>query len=257
MNYMGSKSKNATEIAYIINKYIAANHITEFYDIFCGGANLTDKICCDNVYANDLSPTLIALHKQMQQDKSLIPDSGNRETWDKCKAEYERLLKLGKIDLDYWKENSSIPLYEIGANEWYSSYVCGGFPRGFANNTAKRKYYNERMRNHIAQSKTSKYQAINFMQGNYLDLSIPENALIYSDAPYKNTKPYQINKKFDFEQYYNWLWSKSLTNPIFISEQEMPENFEKIWENKTQRTANKNRIYVYERLYFIDRRTKE
>ena len=58
MTYMGSKRRYAKYIVPIINNYIKENDINTFIDCFCGGANLTDKIICDNVYGNDLSPTL-------------------------------------------------------------------------------------------------------------------------------------------------------------------------------------------------------
>lgn len=56
MVYMGSKRRYAKYIVPIIDKYIQNNNITDFYDIFCGGANLADKITCENIYCNDLSP---------------------------------------------------------------------------------------------------------------------------------------------------------------------------------------------------------
>jgi site-specific DNA-adenine methylase len=64
MVFMGSKRKYKKYIVPIINKYIKENNITKFYDVFCGGCNLSDEIICDKIICNDLSPTLIALHKQ-------------------------------------------------------------------------------------------------------------------------------------------------------------------------------------------------
>lgn len=62
MVYMGSKRRYAKDIVPIIQKYINENGIKIFVDAFCGGGNLVDKINCETVIANDLSPTLIALH---------------------------------------------------------------------------------------------------------------------------------------------------------------------------------------------------
>lgn len=50
MVYMGSKRRFAKDIVPIIQKYIDENNITEFYDCFCGGANLGDKIICKKLY---------------------------------------------------------------------------------------------------------------------------------------------------------------------------------------------------------------
>lgn len=254
MTYMGSKSKYVKDIAPIINNYIVQNNITDFYDVFCGGANLTYKIKCKNLYANDLSPTLIALHKQMQQDPSLIPTTGSREWWDEAKAEYQRLM-ANSVDITKWEQGTKIPLWKIGAIEWYSSYVRGGFPRGYAKATDKRDYFNEAYRNHKKQSESPEYQKIIFTQGDYKKIKIPENALIYCDSPYKGTKPYGINPKFDFDEYYDWLREKSKTNPIFISEQEMPDDFELVWQKQTNRTTKlDNKFKAVEKLFFIDNR---
>jgi adenine-specific DNA methylase len=46
MTYMGSKRKYCKYIVPIIQKYIDEHNITVFADVFCGGANLTDKIQC-------------------------------------------------------------------------------------------------------------------------------------------------------------------------------------------------------------------
>lgn len=76
MVYMGSKRKYCKYIVPIIQKYIDEHNIVQFIDCFCGGANLADKINCKRVICNDLSPTLIALHKQAQEDFSKIPEEG-------------------------------------------------------------------------------------------------------------------------------------------------------------------------------------
>ena len=62
--------------------------------------------------------------------------SGNRELWDKGKA----YRKDGIMPED-------MTLAEIGAMEFFASYCNGGFPRGYAKNTATRDYYNEAYRN--------------------------------------------------------------------------------------------------------------
>lgn len=256
MVYLGSKRKLQKYLLPIINNYIKENHITDFYDVFCGGCNLIDGIECENLYANDLSPTLIALHQTMQSNAKVIPENGSREMWNNCYTEYKRLMKDYEIKKEIWEENSKIPLWEIGAIEWYSSYSRGGFPRGYIKPTNGRDYYNEGYRNHFAQSQKENYKKIKFSQGSYTDIDIPENALIYCDSPYHNTKEYSISKNFDYNEYYNWLKNKSKTNPIFISEQEMPEEFECIWSlDVIRQTRQDKKFKACEKLYFIDNRT--
>ncbi len=259
MVYMGSKRKYCKDIVPIIQGYIDKNNITTFIDVFCGGGNLTDKIQCKTVFANDLSPTLIALHKMAQEDFSKIPIDGNREYWDKAYAEYKKIKSAMSKNEEYQAE---MPLFEIGAIEWYASFSNGGFPRGYAKNSAGRNYYQEAYRNHKTQSENPTYKKIIFMQGDYKDV-LPKlsdtiditHTLIYCDSPYKGTKPYAINPKFNYEEYYNWLRETSKQVPIFISEQAMPEDFRIIWEKEAKRTAGKdNNFKACEKLYFTDKR---
>lgn len=255
MVYMGSKRRYAKDIVPIIQDYINKNHITTFIDCFCGGANLADKIKCDKVIANDLSPTLIALHQQAQLDFLQIPTDGSREYWDEAYAEWKRM----KNQMDKGEPISvTMPLYKIGAIEWYSSFANGGFPRGYAKPSPTRNYYQEAYRNHKKQAEDENYKHIIFQQGDYKNLvdgiSL-DNTILYCDSPYKGTKPYAINSKFNYEEYYNWLRETSKKVPIFISEQSLPEDFIPIWEKETKRTAGKdNNFKACEKLYFIDNR---
>lgn len=75
------------------------------------------------------------------------------------------------------------------------------------------------------------------------------------DSPYKNTTPYGINPKFNHFEYYNWLREKSKTNPIFISEEQMPDDFPIIWSKDVIRTPNQyKKKDATEHLYFTDNR---
>ena len=62
MVYQGGKFKQSKEIAPIINKCIKDNNITNYYEPFCGGLNILDKIKCNNLYANDIDNELIAFY---------------------------------------------------------------------------------------------------------------------------------------------------------------------------------------------------
>ena len=61
MVYMGSKSKYANSIVPILQNAIDRNNITTYIECFVGGANIIDKINCENKYGYDNSQTLIAL----------------------------------------------------------------------------------------------------------------------------------------------------------------------------------------------------
>lgn len=103
------------------------------------------------------------------------------------------------------------------------------------------------------------YSKIEFSCENYRDLEIKPNSLIYCDAPYKNTKAYGINSKFNYSDYYKWLVKIAKTTPIFISEQEIPIDLVPatiIWEKEVKRDIDpaKSKIAKPERLYYLDLR---
>ena len=250
MNYMGSKRKYCKYIVPIIQKYINENNITTFVDCFCGGANLADNIQCENVICNDLSPTLIDLHKQAQKDFSKIPSEGSREYWDLAYAEWKRLV----TNPNY---KPLMPLFVIGAIEWYGSFCCGGFPRGYAKNFGNSKYYQENYNSHKKQVEKENYKKIQFICGSYDKIPnlSKENTLLYCDSPYKGTTPYGIDKNFNFYKYYQWLIEMSRKYPIFISEQKLPPQFNDfiIWEkNDVKRTTRSDNGFVAtEKLYLL------
>ena len=88
MVYMGSKNKYAPEIVPILQKIINDNKLDTYIEPFVGGANVIDKIQCKNKFGYDKNATLIALHKQAQEDFSIIPEHGSRDWWDEAKSIY-------------------------------------------------------------------------------------------------------------------------------------------------------------------------
>ena len=179
MVYMGSKAKYAKYIVPILQKCIDENNITLYIEPFVGGANIIDKIKCENRYGFDRSDTLIALLQTAANNFDNVLKEGSRELWDKGKA----YVKDGKMPED-------MTLAEIGAMEFFASYSNGGFPRGYAKNIPTRDYYNEAYRNMEKQAPNLK--GINFSCQNYWDLSPKDikNAVIYCDPPYQGTKIY-------------------------------------------------------------------
>lgn len=240
MVYMGSKSKYAKYIVPILQKTIDDLNIDTYIECFVGGANIIDKIKCENRYGYDRSDTLIALLDLAAKDFDKVLKDGNRELWDKGK-EY---IKNGVMPED-------MTLAEIGAMEFFASYCNGGFPRGYAKNTATRNYFNEAYRNMKVQSESLK--GINFVCQNYDDLDKNiKGVVIYLDPPYQNTKAYGYanQPKMDYEHFWNWVRELSCNNYVYISEQSAPEDFEIVWEQEVKRTTNKeNNFKAVERLY--------
>ena len=240
MVYMGSKAKYADYIVPILQKAIDDNNVSTYIECFVGGANVIDKIKCDNRYGYDRSDTLIALLSQAAEDWDKVMKSGSRELWDKGKG----YVKDGIMPDD-------MTLAEIGAMEFFASFSNGGFPRGYAKNTDERDYYNEAYRNMEKQAPSLK--GINFACQNYWELDEnTENCVIYLDPPYQGTKIYGYanQPKMDYEHYWNWVRDLSKKNWVFCSEQSAPEDFEIVWEQEVKRTTNKtNDFKAVEKLF--------
>lgn len=262
MVYRGSKNKYAKYIIPIINEYIKKHNITTFIDCFCGGANISDKIICDNIIANDLSPSLIALHKQAQEDFNKIPKEGSREYWDAAKKDWKEIQKAVQNNQEIPK--TELSLMEIGAIEFYGSFSNGGFPKGYAKATSERNYYKEAYNNHYRQSLNKNYSKIKFINYSYEQIPFTDfdsnSTVLYCDSPYKNVTPYGISPNFNFDSYYNWIREISKKFPIFISEQKLPEDLNKcIWqkENVKRTCGLDNNFKATEKLFFLDNKEEK
>ncbi len=239
MVYMGSKNRYAPYIVPILQKTINEHNVDTYIEPFVGGANIIDKIQCKNRYGYDRSDTLIALLTQMSENFDDVLKDGNRELWDKGKG----YVKDGIMPDD-------MSLADIGAMEFFASYCNGGFPRGYAKNTATRDYFNEAYRNAEAQAPNLK--GVKFGCQNYWELDVPTGAVIYNDSPYANTKIYGYanQPKMDYDHYWQWVRDISKNNYVFTSEQIAPNDFEVIWEQEVKRTTNKtNDFKAVEKLF--------
>lgn len=239
MVYMGSKAKYAQHIVPILQKAIDENNVGIYIECFVGGANIIDKIKCPRRYGYDRSDTLIALLSLAAEDFDKVLKEGSRELWDKGKA----YVKDGVMPED-------MTLAEIGAMEFFASYCNGGFPRGYAKNTATRDYFKEAYRNLEKQAPALK--GITFKCQNYWDLGACKNCVIYLDPPYQGTKTYGYanQPKMDYDHFWNWVRELSKDNYVFVSEQSAPDDFEVIWEQEVTRTTNKeNNFKATEKLF--------
>ena len=66
IKYLGSKSKLSKQIVPIIQECIDKNKVTTYIEPFVGGANIIDKIKCDNRIGSDINKYLIALFQNIK-----------------------------------------------------------------------------------------------------------------------------------------------------------------------------------------------
>lgn len=227
MKYMGSKRRVAKEIIPIMLKNSHSGQC--FYDMFCGGCNLIDKIPSTfKRFANDINPYVIALFKELQKDNFSFPDHIGE-------AEYKQIQK-NKSQYPDWL------IGYVGFNLSFGGKFFGGYGRDKA---GVRNYENEAQQNLKAQQNLIK--DVTFCNSTYYDIKVEPNSIIYCDPPYANTTKY-ATKWFDYQKFYDWCREKSREgNNIYISEYNMPDDFKCIWQKEicsslTQNTGAKKGI---------------
>lgn len=204
MKYMGSKSRIAKYIVPIIQSYIDNNNIKKYFEPFLGGANVIDKIKCNQKYGSDKNKYLIALIRYVQSGGELYEDVP-KELYDKARNAYNN----GTDEFEDW---------EIGNIGFLASYNGRWFDGGYAkpgyektkNGLRYRDYYQEAKRNLLKQAVD--LQGIKFNCCDY----------------------------FDYDLFWDTMRKWSRNNIVLISEENAPSDFECIWEQEVSRSIKAN-----------------
>ena len=238
---MGSKSRIAKDIVPIIQKYIDDNGITSYIEPFVGGANIIDKIKCENRIAGDNNRYLIALFNNLDKLDSL-PDVIDKRCYNIVRDNYNNR----GIACSDWL---------TGAVGFLASYNGRFFDGGYAKTVitktgVTRNYYLEAKNNLLAQR--PHLSDISFNYGDYeTTVGNISNAMIYCDIPYKGVTQYTTNKNFDYDRFWNWARQMSKTNIVIVSELNAPDDFACIWEQDLLRTIDNNKRVVSTEKLFI------
>lgn len=225
MNYIGSKNRLSKELAPIIQLYIDnMDNCKGYYEPFVGGANMIDKIKCDNKYGSDVNKYLIALLEKTKNDCDKIPYTVSKEEYYK--------VKNNKDSYDDWYVGL------LGFMCSYNSKWFGGYNNNIQTKQGIRNYAEESIRGLKKQS--SNLQDIKFKCCDFRDCKNIKNFVIYCDPPYRNTTKYATDD-FPYDEFYEWCKKMSENNIVLISEYNMPNDFECIWEKKVKTTLNNKR----------------
>ena len=215
MKYMGSKNRIAKEILPIMLKERGER---TWVEPFVGGANVIDKVQGSRI-GNDNQEYVIALYKALQN--GYVPP------------------KEVTSDFFFEVENNKdrYPKELVGYLGTQLTFGCewwGSFRR---DNTGKRNYDVEAYNNVMKQQPN--LIGIEFVCGDYRDLEIPTNSLIYCDPPYRGVRKYVGNVKFDSDVFWEVCrnWSKQ-GHIVFVSEYEAPSDFECVWSKEISASAN-------------------
>ena len=225
MKYLGSKNRISKELAPIIQGYITEDTVG-YLEPFVGGANMIDKIKHHNRIGCDIHKQLIALLNKAKDDIDGIPNEITEE--------------------EYYRVKNNKEAYE----DWYVGLVgfCATFSARYFEGYARAKGRNmpkEAIKNLKKQAPNLK--GIEFRCFNFLDLPKVEGYVIYCDIPYKDTKKYSTIK-FPYEDFYEWAKKMSERNTVLISEYNMPDEFECIWQKESNVNIDSNRKNSSERI---------
>lgn len=178
-----------------------------------GGGNVIDKVKCEHKYASDVHPYLIALLKQTQKDTSIFPETISLEEYKDVKNNKEKY-----------------PAWWVGLVGFCASYG-GKFFNGYGRDSkGNRRISNERIRNLIKQS--SNLKDIQFTCCDFRNIKPTiKNFVIYCDIPYKNSTKYKTDD-FPYNEFYDWCRQMAKNNIVLVSEYNMPDDFECIWQKE-------------------------
>lgn len=239
MTYQGSKQKYLKQIVPILQKAIDDSVSRAYYEPFVGGANVIACVNADFRFGSDANSYVIELLRNLHRLEEL-PEDVTRDLYNKCRFQYN----IGYGDFEKWY------VAAIGFLASYSGrFYSGGFG-AVANTTGGvRHYYQEKLRNLMKQRDSLK--GVEFSASDYVDLSIPDGAVVYCDPPYDSTKPCDT-KPFDSKKFWTWAASLSGRARVFVSEQSAPDGWNAVWEQKVTRSIDhKNYIKKTEKLFVL------
>jgi len=218
MQYMGSKNRIAKHILPIM---LAERKPEQWWvEPFVGGANMLDKVGGNRI-GNDSHEFLIALLVALR-DGYVPPTDISKELYYVIKSKPQ----------DYPKEL-------VG----FVGFLCsfgGKWWGGYAFNKKGDNYADRGSRVLTKQAKN--FRGVDFRCGNYLDMEIPQNSLIYCDPPYEGTTKYKDG--FDHNVFWQWCSLKeSEGHTVFVSEYNARVDFECVKSVGHKTILDKNSQY--------------
>lgn len=236
MKYLGSKSRIVKDILPYIQGIIDRKDLKIYVEPFCGGANVIDKVICENRIAVDKNHYLIALLDGVA-NKGFIPD-----------AEVPKSL-YDLVRQSYYDASDDFTDEEKGSVGFLASYNGRFFDGGYAkagyektkNGLRYRDYYQESKRNLLDQRENLK--GVKFYASDYVEFlnnfqkGMPKNSvLFYCDPPYKDTKQFITSIGFDYDEFWDYMRRLSMIAYVIISEEQAPDDFICIWDKAVSRS---------------------
>jgi len=239
MVYQGSKTKLRKYILPILQNCINENHIENYYEPFCGGANMIDHIQCKNRIGSDINSELIELLKYMRDNPNLdiFPQDCSFEHYADVRE--NRKNKTNKYSIPY---TSGIGYFA----SYGGRYFDGGYGRADGRNIYKERF-------NFARTQAPLLKGIDFNYSSFEDYNPNDfsGCLFYLDPPYRDTKIYNGKDGFPYDLFYDWCKKLGKNNYVFISEYYMPSDFKCIWSKERKVVQNVGSEIAVEKLFTI------
>lgn len=259
ISYQGSKSRFMKVLKPLIE-----NNLDEgmtYIEPFGGGMNSFTPINASKKIASDINEYNIALWLLLKEKGfngvetewseyldvlSNCEDKPNGPNYLQARELYSDMKK------DCLSDGGKYPKALLG----FVAYACsfgGGWWNGFIGYNEKKgeNYVKEAIRGlkkHI--DSAVNMENSDFLHGNYEAIEIPDNAFVYCDPPYANTKKYAND--FDNERFWDWCRKLIETKEnikLLISEYNAPEDFVCIWSKGVQDSMGNNTMSKNEKLF--------
>lgn len=235
MQYMGSKTRIAKEILPII---LADRKEGQYFvEPFCGGCNVTDKVSGNRI-ANDCNEYLIAMFEGLVSGEK-YPEKISRELYNDVRACFRS--GSDKYDLGFmgW----------VGSMASYRGKFFGGYSGVYRRSSGR---YEDRISGAVRgiAKQIPNLQGVEFRSGDYRDLRIPDESIIYCDPPYMGTTGY--SDSINHDEFWQWCRERVYDgHKVYISEYQAPDDFICIWEKGIINCLNTNKkttekLFIYE-----------
>lgn len=208
MQYVGGKSKIARRLAAVM--LAETPDRWSYFEPFVGGGAVLGEMAphFDMVAASDIHADLICMFRAVQG--GWVPPSEVSE------AEYGA-LKANKAPSPL---RGFVGFACSFGGKWFGGYARSSKVACVAEwgSSSLRKM-------------APKIAGVRFSQGDYADLSIPLDAVVYCDPPYAGTQGYATGD-FDHEAFWQWATKLSSRCTVFVSEYAAPPGWVSLWERE-------------------------
>lgn len=227
MKYQGNKRRFAAELIGVMSEFRRPGQA--WVEPFCGSCSVIGLVDGPR-YANDKNRFLVAMLQAVARGDEL-PMRIERDYYCDVRSSYNA-------------GDGRYPDYIVGWVGFMGSFNGRFFDGGYSGHSVQvrggvRDYIGEDIADTLRQA--GSLNGIVWSSGDYSDMAIPDNSLIYCDIPYKDTKQYSVSRGFCYEAFYEWCRKmRDAGHTVFVSEYAMPDDFECVWSKATTCAMNQS-----------------